>query len=510
MNDSVLIITREIVPHYYGGIGSQFKAMAQLLVATGFEVTFFTESRCDLDEQGFSHHYPNCRLIQVIGPSQRGMVEYSYSGGLVSHSRLSYALAVSEKLYKYCKHHRPAFIVAAEFGAEAAMVLLQKKAGLYPDSQFVMFVAGSTYDAVTTYESGVVGKMASELEDPQNRLTCALEDISVRLADHIISPTNVTWRMTQNRLALDREAQIIPNLVGTDFLIKHPVDSRYRQRSGIILFVGRLDRHKGADLLLQGFIDRYEEDDPGVKTPRLCFIGRDSFCKSYETTFLSYWRDRIPESLKDRVSFKGQLPPEAVHRYLCEATLCVFPSRWEVFGIVCLEAMACACPVVVSADTGLAEVVGDAFTEYCLDFINEVRALFDLYDKLLLMDESAYHALCRSFHDRAEEVANRGNGMLKSFFNEASVTKDDVTVSGCMEGEWGEIISCLHAVNAITTTVAADFNTLVAAYQISETEKKRLLATGNTGLVPVEKKQWLTSRMLEFLKKQAARFGGLK
>ena len=38
----------------------------------------------------------------------------------------------------------------------------------------------------------------------------------------------------------------------------------------------------------------------------------------------------------------------------------VYPSLYEGFGLPCLEAMACGCPVVCSKTTSLPEVVGDA------------------------------------------------------------------------------------------------------------------------------------------------------
>jgi glycosyltransferase involved in cell wall biosynthesis len=38
----------------------------------------------------------------------------------------------------------------------------------------------------------------------------------------------------------------------------------------------------------------------------------------------------------------------------------VFPSRYEGFGLPCLEAMACGCPVAAYRNSSLPEVVGDA------------------------------------------------------------------------------------------------------------------------------------------------------
>ena len=42
------------------------------------------------------------------------------------------------------------------------------------------------------------------------------------------------------------------------------------------------------------------------------------------------------------------------------AAAVVFPSLYEGFGIPCLEAMACGCPVAASGTASLPEVCGDA------------------------------------------------------------------------------------------------------------------------------------------------------
>ncbi|MBI2845446.1 MAG: glycosyltransferase family 4 protein, partial [Chloroflexi bacterium] len=55
--------------------------------------------------------------------------------------------------------------------------------------------------------------------------------------------------------------------------------------------------------------------------------------------------------------FTGYISNEDRDRLYKVADLCVFPSLYEPFGIVALEAMAAGTPVVVSKAGGLAEVV---------------------------------------------------------------------------------------------------------------------------------------------------------
>ena len=61
--------------------------------------------------------------------------------------------------------------------------------------------------------------------------------------------------------------------------------------------------------------------------------------------------------LQQQVMFAGFISDEDRQRLYAAASLAVFPSIYEPFGIVALEAMAAGCPVVVSSTGGLAEVV---------------------------------------------------------------------------------------------------------------------------------------------------------
>jgi glycosyltransferase involved in cell wall biosynthesis len=62
----------------------------------------------------------------------------------------------------------------------------------------------------------------------------------------------------------------------------------------------------------------------------------------------------------DRVEFRGHVSPDEMENLLSGASLVVFPSFYEGFGLPPLEGMAHGCPVVVSNVSSLPEVCGDA------------------------------------------------------------------------------------------------------------------------------------------------------
>ncbi len=65
-------------------------------------------------------------------------------------------------------------------------------------------------------------------------------------------------------------------------------------------------------------------------------------------------------NLMNEVVFPGYLPQEDLRLWYNAATMFVYPSRFEGFGLPILEAMACGTPVITSNVSSLPEVAGDA------------------------------------------------------------------------------------------------------------------------------------------------------
>jgi len=132
-----------------------------------------------------------------------------------------------------------------------------------------------------------------------------------------------------------RRCQCIPN--GVDRIEPAQRDPGGATAPRKVLFVGRLDRQKGIDALL----DAYARVRPNFQ---LIVVG-DSVRKDLQL------------AQPEHVEFKGWLEKDeldSVYRS-CDAT--IVPSRWEGFGLVAVEAMARGKPVFASAVGGLVDIV---------------------------------------------------------------------------------------------------------------------------------------------------------
>jgi glycosyltransferase involved in cell wall biosynthesis len=109
-----------------------------------------------------------------------------------------------------------------------------------------------------------------------------------------------------------------------------------------VLFIGRLDRQKGVDVLLDAV--RPLQDQVCVRVAGASVA------------------DGLAVEQLPNVEMLGWLDPARIAGQLEAADVLVAPSRWEGFGLAAVEAMRAGRPVVASGVGGLREVVADGCT----------------------------------------------------------------------------------------------------------------------------------------------------
>ena len=204
--------------------------------------------------------------------------------------------------------------------------------------------------------------------DDAHRQRIEHEGISLRMQDCITSPSKCTLDDTLRYYSLQPKysAHIVNSLSEPKDL---PLWSASNHDKNQLLFVGRFDRIKGADIVLKAFALLIKAK-PQL---RLIFVGPDSGLvdeDGVKWSALDYSKHLFNPSDLQKISFLGKQPPPAIEKLRAQSALVIVASRWESQSYTTLEAMLQGCPVVASATGGMGEIIIDAQTGHLFESEN--------------------------------------------------------------------------------------------------------------------------------------------
>ncbi len=182
----------------------------------------------------------------------------------------------------------------------------------------------------------------------------------------------------------------------------------------IILYVGRIVREKGIQVLIQS-IPEILQRNPASK---FVIAGKGPYLDS-----LKAQADYL--GISNRVYFTGFISDEERNKLYRCADLAVFPSLYEPFGIVALEAMATMTPVIVSAVGGLVEFVEDGENGLTVppnDPPRLAQAILQLLNK----------------QNTARRLANNGYRLVKEKYSWKQIARKTVKVYQEVLAEYAE------------------------------------------------------------------------
>ena len=167
----------------------------------------------------------------------------------------------------------------------------------------------------------------------------------LRRADVVLAVSGATAEDAVRLRAVSRQRiRVVPEAAGPAFSPRPGAAQRVRHRWGMdrhyLLFVGALDARKDPRALLHAWSvarQAYPElqlliaGEPGKQAPRM------------------------PGAFQ-----LGRVDDDGLAELYSGAACLPFPSRYEGFGLPCLEAMACGCPVTAFRNSSIPEVVDEA------------------------------------------------------------------------------------------------------------------------------------------------------
>ncbi len=236
---------------------------------------------------------------------------------------------------------------------------------------------------IWVHASHSLGKRKYAQATPEERVRHAERFVSEDRACHhstwLVASTSVEREDLVSLYRAPKERiRIIPPGVDTDRFAPPEDRERCKAEFGLapgvptVGALGRLDPRKGFDLFML-CAERLVRRGLDVQFLLSTGTGSDASEVGERTRLEGLWNDL---GLRDRLRWVDIVPQERLPRFYGALDVFVLPSRYELFGIVMLEAMACGVPVVATDNGGPAEVVRPGVDGLLVD-VTDVDALAD-------------------------------------------------------------------------------------------------------------------------------------
>jgi len=171
--------------------------------------------------------------------------------------------------------------------------------------------------------------------------------------DAVVTCSRELAKRIENALAAPLRHHVIYNGVDAGMFV--PREAPLAPQASIILHVGRFDRIKGQDVLIDAF-SRIAAAFPDA----MLHLAGDVDDGGPQLARLRAQVDGL--QLTQRVKFFTDVPFAQIPACYAAASVFAFPSRQEAFGLALLEAGSCGLPVVASRVGGIPELIQEGVT----------------------------------------------------------------------------------------------------------------------------------------------------
>lgn len=378
----IWLMTTEYPPFFGGGIATYCYHTAKMFAERGDSITVFVADP-SIKDNLIEEESGNRRIIR-------------FKPGMSGHYRfMGYSAALS---YEFCdvvekyilKEGRPDVIEVQDY-AGIGYALLQKKKALYLRFKNIPVVVTihtpkflcNLYDQAPIYRlpDFWIGEM---------------EKFVLKAADGVISPSKFMLKEVKKRSGIGDISFVVPNPF--DFSEIKPVGNINKNE---ILFVGRVQYIKGI-LQLLSYLSRMWEDNLTIP---LKIVGGDTFFHPKNQMMSDYLKSKFKKYIdKGLVVFEGKMPPEKLYRRMSESSFIVFPSIFENYPTVVVEAMALGMVVLASESGGQSEMIEDGVSGFLFSH-KDANTFYERMNKVLRMSEEELLSIGRNARKRIEEIS---------------------------------------------------------------------------------------------------------
>ncbi|WP_234978423.1 glycosyltransferase family 4 protein [Bacillus tuaregi] len=365
----ILVLTWEFPPHIVGGLSRHVHGLTKALAKKGHEIHVITAGAGDSPVM----EKINGVSIHRVKPLSENEEDFLLWIGGLNIALAEKAAALAEEYSFDCIHSH-------DWLVGAAAVSLKKHLQL----PLVTTIHATEYGR----NNGIYTEMQRFIHQKEKQL--------VEQSDQVVVCSDFMKGEVQKLFSAEEKKLVtIPNGIdcdGSEVLNRDLSDVKIDRDCRMIFSIGRMVKEKGFDTLI--------EAAAALKAKRINVY----FIIAGKGPMLEEYRRRVIEmQLTDRVRFIGFIDEEKRNALLQLAEIAIFPSLYEPFGIVALEAMQAGKPTIVSNTGGLKGIIQHLETGMLIEPAGE-----NIVEGIITLLEDP---------DLAERIGKKGKELVLSRYN---------------------------------------------------------------------------------------------
>lgn len=378
----VLMFGWEYPPHISGGLGTACLGITQGLAERNVDVIFvvpkvygdeiISEGKL-IGAEGTPHRLQQVprkieRLLHISVPSGIQAYPRKIYEGLEKREQTVYETSIGAKHrgFHFSGGYGPNLLAeVAHYASIGGRIAREHSFDVIHSHDWPTFPAGIVAKKATG-KPLVVHVHATEYDRSGfniNKQVYAIEKMGIDEADRVICVSNLTKQtLIRHYHADERKIEVVHN--GVEHFVNALNDEEKARSTSekVVSFLGRITYQKGPAFFVE------------AAKKVLDYLPNVRFVMAGDGDMLPAMVDRVAQHrMGDRFHFTGFLRGKEVAKLLAQSDVFVMPSVSEPFGIVPLEAMQQKVPVLISRQSGVAEVLKYAIK---VDFW-DVNALAD-------------------------------------------------------------------------------------------------------------------------------------
>lgn len=393
----VLMFGWEFPPHITGGLGTACFGLTKGLLKHDVEVLFVvpkaygdeseeavrlinaSDVKVMMNESVFQQYWSNItymeigsNLIPYVGPEEfETMVTESQKLDKVESSSRVFA----EKFQFSGKYGHDLMEEVSRYALVGSSIAANNDFDIIHAHDWLTYSAGIAAKQVSG-KPLVVHMHATEFDRSGENYNTNVYDIErkgMEAADRVITVSNLTRNIVIEKYGIDPAKVVTVHNAVEPIEKVELLDSQKHVKEKVVTFLGRITFQKGPEYFIEA-ARKVLERDPNVR-----------FVMAGSGDLMEKMIRRVAKlKIATRFHFTGFLKGESVDRMFAMSDVYVMPSVSEPFGISPLEAMRSNVPVVISKQSGVAEVLNHVMKVDFWDIDAMADAIYGLlhYDSM--------------------------------------------------------------------------------------------------------------------------------